>query len=153
MSGALDDLLVTVMFIVTLALCGYLAYYYLFGRVIAPTRTIQARIARKFDRCSILTDSLVDSEYEEFYGGTYLQERAWEAVANFLSRVLRRPIGPVMQEISCFLEIDVEGKRMEFTVSMDDYASVSEGDEGWLRHKGNQFISFRTTASPRPDLS
>ncbi len=153
MSGAFDDLLVTVLFILTVLICGYLAYYYIFGRVLSPARTVHARIARKFDRTNVLTDSLVDSEYDSFYGGTYLQERAWEAVANFLSRVLRRPIGTVMQEMSYYIEVDAEGKRMEFAVSMEDYASVSEGDEGWLRHKGNKFISFRTTSRFRPDLS
>jgi len=148
-AGSIEGAIAFVLVVLTVLMFGYLAYYYVFGRMFAPRRTVQARIARKFDR----SNTLIDSEYESYgYGGHYLQERIWEAAADLLSRITKRPISGIIQETSCFLEIDAEGKRTEYAVSMEVYGSVSEGDEGWLTHKGNKLIKFRTTSSSRPDL-
>jgi hypothetical protein len=146
MKDGFDIFFVVVMSVLGAFIVGYLVWNYLICWLFAPVRNARASIIRKLDK----TVTLVDSEFGTFRGRVYYNAM-WEIASGLLSSLLGKPIGAVLQKTNFLLEVDAEGKRLEFTVSMDDYSSVSEGDEGWLRHKGNKFISFHPTTHSDPD--
>lgn len=142
------DAIIWILGPLTVLILIFLLYHYVFGRWLAPLKTAQARVVRKTDRCK----TWVNTEDDRLGREGWFEDRAWEVLSEFLSRLLKRPIGPIIQEMSYYVEVQVAGKRIEFTVSEEQYASVSEGDEGLLTYKGNKFVRFRNNTGVRTDL-
>lgn len=117
------------------AVCIYLAWYFYFGRLIAPVKTVRARVYFKTDhRHSIEVPERL--QYSPM----------WEKIQKVIARFLPGPAGSTVESFDYIVEFQLgQGKIEEFAVPEEVYGSLSVGDEGVLTYRGTKLISFRTS--------
>ena len=116
-----------------IAICIYLAWYFYFGRMIAPEKNTRARVYFK-------TDHRHGIEVPE----SIRYSRAWEWMQSVIARFAPGPAGSTVDSFDYIVEFQIGGKLVEFAVPEDIYGSLSVGDEGVLTYKGTKLVSFRT---------
>ena len=104
----------------TIAMVAYVIYYYVLRGLLARTTTVPATVIRKHQR-----------EHNAGVSSSYDDDGLIGRGADFAA-----------YSYDFFVLFDVRGKEMEFPVSGDVYADVSEGDAGLLVHKGTLFRRF-----------
>jgi hypothetical protein len=99
------------------AMAAYVVYYYVFRGLFAHRRTVPAEVLRKVQRESASIWTSDDPEYGN-RGADFCPPYEY------------------------FIVFGVPGGQLEFCVPEYVYADVSEGDTGFLVHKGTLFRRF-----------
>lgn len=108
-----------VLVIASVAMVIYVIYHYIVRGVFARTHTVPAQVLRKYQN-EAGAGPYFDTE-DDACGGS---------------------LGDYAPGYSFFIVFRVGGGQMDFCVSERVYADVSEGDTGFLVHKGTLFRRF-----------